>query len=568
MNKLIKLREKLNNQAFILPRTDAFQGEYIMPHDEAVAWLTGFTGSNGIVAVLPDKAALFTDGRYILQAQKQIDLSCYALYNLADLTPWKWLENYQGPILYDPWLFTPNQLKRYKDLTLISLTHNPIDELWIKDKPSKHPIQNHSLEYAGKSFQEKFKEVCKVLEKTEVFLLTDCSSICWLLNLRGRDIPYTPIFQSYAVIWKKGIVDVFIDLDKISKCIEIEDCVHFHALKDIEVYLTQITCSISVDPNSVPMKLVQCFKEEYIVYKSDPCILLKALKNAIERRGAIKAHIKDGVAVCDFLAWLEETFPDQAIIEKQAADYLYQCRSKQELFQDLSFETISAAGANGAIIHYCITEKNNTCLEPSMLYLVDSGGQYLDGTTDITRTIALEEPTEEQKEYYTRVLKGHIALATVQFPQGTTGHQLDVLARQYLWEVGCDFDHGTGHGVGSYLSVHEGPQRISKKNSDVALREGMILSNEPGYYKEGSYGIRIENLMIVKEIKKSWLGFETLTLAPYDEKLIQPLLLTEKEKKWLRGYYQCLDEKLSPYLLKQTKLWLNKKIQQIFYKLR
>jgi Xaa-Pro aminopeptidase len=550
MDKIKLLRDFMKKEglsAFLIPRTDEFQGEYIAPYSERLAWLTGFNGSAGFAIITLKKAAFFTDGRYTLQAKDEVP-EIYEIYNTSYKTPSQWaLENLSSDdkIGYDPWLFTEKQLESYKS-PLIPFNKNPIDSLWTdRPLPPQDFVRLHPLEFSGEGDESKRKRIAEAL-KADHLLLTACDSIAWLLNIRGNDVPHTPIVHSVCLLHKDGSYDLFLDLNKITgkvynhiqkgsgRAIEIRFLLdHLQALKG--------TCQ--VDPLTTPVLLIQTIKDQ-VVREQDPCALPKALKNPIEIEGAKKAHIQDGIALQRFFTWLKDQPLQGETTELSAANKLYEFRKKGDHFEDVSFNTISAFGPHGAIIHYKVTPKTDVPLNRTNLYLLDSGGQYLTGTTDITRTLCLGTPSPEQKEMYTRVLKGHIALAETIFPEGTMGAQLDILARQYLWEAGLDYDHGTGHGVGSYLGVHEGPQSISKRGSNISLQPGMILSNEPGYYKEGEYGIRIESLVyIIKLTKpKGFLGFEPLTLVPLEKKLIDETLLTEKEKKWIEDYHkQCED---------------------------
>ncbi len=569
MDKLKALREMMKKeglQALLVPRTDEFQGEYIAPCSERLAWLTGFTGSAGRAVITQDKAAFFTDGRYTLQAKEEIP-SIYELHNIAYLTSYQWVSENLSPqdkVGYDPWLFTEAQLEKY-DRPLIPLKSNPIDILW-KERPAPPQdfIQVHPLKFAGESDENKRKRISNLM-KGETLLITDCSSIAWLLNIRGTDVPHTPFVHSVCILRKDGSYDLFVDLDKINgdvfnhlrqgqgRAIDI---------KKMLTYLKEIEGSCQVDPQTTPVIMVETLEEAgvNIIRAQDPCLLPKALKNEVELKGALDAHIQDGIALCRFLAWLEAQPLKGETTELSAAEQLFSFRKQGQHFKGLSFDTISGFGPHGAIIHYRVSPQSNSPLTKEGLYLVDSGGQYLTGTTDVTRTIALGTPTPEQKDRYTRVLKGHIGIARARFPEGTRGIQLDALARQYLWDVGCDYDHGTGHGVGSYLSVHEGPQGISKQGYDIPLKPGMILSNEPGYYKEGAYGIRIENLMHVVEVPdlKGFYGFETLTLAPFDTKLIEESHLTDTEKAWVKTYHERIYQALSPHMDEPTQAWLKK----------
>lgn len=552
--------------ALLIPRTDEFQGEYIAPSAERLRWLTGFTGSAGFVVITHDKAAFFTDGRYTLQAKEELS-PFYEQYNTAQKTPSHWVsENLSSTdkVGYDPWLFTETQLQPYH-CVLVPLKANPIDSLWKEKPPSPQDfIRLHPLQYAGTSDEEKRQQIGKLL-KANHGLITACDSIAWLLNIRGNDVPYTPVVHSVCLLHQDGSYDLFVDLNKINgtvfnhirqgdgRAIDIQQLL-FH--------LKKIEGSCQIDPRTTSVIMIQALESAniQIIRTQDPCLLPKALKNDVELKGAREAHLQDGIALCRFFAWLEDQPLQGETTELSAAQQLYTFRKEGQHFKDLSFETISGFGSHGAIIHYRVTPESDRPLTRDGLYLLDSGGQYLTGTTDVTRTLALGTPTLEQKDHYTRVLKGHIALAQAVFPEGTTGVQLDVLARQYLWQVGCDYDHGTGHGVGSYLSVHEGPQSISRRGTDVPLKPGMILSNEPGYYKAGAYGIRLENLVRVVDMPdlKGVYGFDTLTLVPFELKLINPSLLEENEREWLRAYHERIFKTLSPHLNALTNKWLEK----------
>ncbi|MBY0462897.1 MAG: aminopeptidase P family protein, partial [Alphaproteobacteria bacterium] len=500
-------------EGIIVPRVNCFQGEYVAPFEERLAWLTGFTGSAGFAIVLVEKACLFVDGRYTLQAQRQVNLSMFETKGFSQAEIRKWLVEHlpsNGIILYDPWLHTVQQFKEWKLLVaeaggvLQASEENPIDKIW-KDKPTSplKPIVPHPLQWSGQESIEKRQRICRILEQAKVssLILTSPDSIAWLLNIRGGDVRYTPICHAFVILRTDASVDVYVHLGKVTDEIR-EYCgptVRWNAGETFIEDLTYLEGNILLDPKQSPQKIVETLQEAgvKIIYGDDPCVIMRAVKNTVELRGAHAAHQRDGAAMINFLAWLDKNVFSMEITEIDAAKYLESERRKQFNFQDLSFSSISSAGPNAAIVHYHPTPETNTILKENSLYLIDSGGQYLEGTTDITRTVAIGEPSEEQKDRYTRVLKGHIALASAIFPVGTTGTQLDVLARLYLWKVGLDFDHGTGHGVGSYLNVHEGPHRISKIANSVALQPGMIVSNEPGYYKTGEYGIRLENLITV-----------------------------------------------------------------------
>ena len=582
--RIADLRAELQRRGldgFIVPRTDEHQGEYVPSRAERLRWLTGFSGSAGVAIVLADRAAVFVDGRYTLQVLDEVDQDIVEPVPLADKTPWDWIaETLTGgaKLGYDPWLLTESAVDRYRkaaeraNAELVPVEDNPVDAVW-SDQPSA-PISRvvaHDMTYAGKAAPEKREEIGKALAEANVdaAVLTMPDSIAWLLNIRGGDVGHTPLPLSFAVIRQDGAVDLFIDPRKLAS--------------DIVAHLGN---GVSVRPSAEFGPALEALGEEdlrvqaesasaasyvferlraggaTIVKGADPCALPKACKNPVEIDGARHAHVRDGAAVTRFLAWLAEAAPKGGVTEIDAADKLRAFRFENDLIRDLSFRTISGSGPNGAIVHYSVNEKTNREIGLGELYLVDSGAQYLDGTTDITRTVVIGDPTPEMRDRFTRVLKGHIGIATARFPEGTTGAQLDTLARQSLWQVGVDFEHGTGHGVGSYLSVHEGPQRISKAGDTVALQPGMIVSNEPGYYKTGEFGIRIENLVTVVEgekiegAEKPLLCFETLTLAPIDRRLVEPRLLTESETVWLDCYHAWVRETLTPLVDANTAAWL------------
>lgn len=569
MDKTKALREVMKAkkiEALLIPRTDEFQGEYISPSSERLQWLTGFTGSAGFAIVTQDKAAFFTDGRYTLQAQEEIPAT-YELYNTMQLSPSQWAKEHiktTDAVGFDPWLVTEKQLQAFGQ-NLIPLSTNPIDALWeTRPTPPHDFIELHPLQFSGESSESKRMRVASSLPTDQV-LLTACDSVAWLLNIRGHDIPYTPMVHSYCLLKKDGSFDLFVNLNKING--QIFNYLRENNGRAIEIsqilsHLNKTEGSCLIDPSTAPYQIVKSLEEApcTLIRGKDPCALPKAIKNKVELQGAQDAHIQDGLALCRFMAWLENEPLKGETTELSASKKLAEFRQEGTYFKDFSFETISGFGPHGAIIHYRVSEESDLPLTTPGIYLVDSGGQYLTGTTDVTRTLAFGSPTKDQKEKYTRVLKGHIALAKATFPEGTTGEQLDSLARQYLWEVGTDYAHGTGHGVGSYLNVHEGPQSISKRGSTVPLSAGMILSNEPGYYKEGAYGIRIESLVHVVESQKhkGYLSFETFTLAPFDLKLFDMSLLDSEEIKWIQSYHDRILEVLAPHLDQETKTWLQK----------
>jgi Xaa-Pro aminopeptidase len=573
---LRRLLSEWGGDGFLIPRTDAYQGEYVAPCDERLAWLTGFTGSAGMAIVLKEKAALFVDGRYTLQAKNQVNLAHYEICSLVDYPPCAWARRHLAEgqkIFYDPWLHTLNDQTHAQKVceavgaSFISAPQNPIDKLWT-DRPSAplSPILAHEIRYAGVSSEEKRKHIAKILQekRADGAILTPPESIAWLLNIRGNDVPHTPVAQGFAVIWADASVDLFMNLAKISPDMKtyLGNEVRLADPGSLEEWLGNLKdTTLLIDPALIPLALLNQLENCRLIKSADPCALPKALKNPVEAMGARQAHIQDGIAVTRFLAWLSRAALTNAITEMDAAEKLLSFR-KQNSLLDTSFDTISGAGPNGAIIHYKASPETNRILEPNSIYLFDSGGQYLTGTTDVTRTIAIGMPTAEQKDRFTRVLKGHIAIATALFPVGTTGSQLDPLARHALWQAGLDYDHGTGHGVGSYLNVHEGPQRISKNPSPIALQPGMIVSNEPGYYKTNAYGIRIESLVIVVEKgipqggERALLGFETLTQAPIDTSLVEGGMLTPQERAWLNAYHTQVRETLLPHLSAEEGAWL------------
>lgn len=545
--RLQLLFAELNNHGFdgfIVPHADEFQGEYIPPSAQRLAWLTGFTGSAGLAIVHPDESAIFVDGRYTLAVRDQVDT--FKPYDYSELNQWL-KEHNSVKLAYDPWLHTLNDLALFKDVELVPCETNPIDTIWLdQPEPPLAPV----VPYPSDTKREQI-----ILDDgIDAVMLTAPDSIAWLLNIRGGDVPRAPLPLCFAILYTDKHVDLFIDKRKISHELKNVTIYEFTELATILDSLNQST--VLIDPKQTPIWIIKRLNK--IVKGDDPCALPKACKNSIEIAGTRAAHLRDGSALTRFLYWLKP-----GVDEIQAAERLEQFRAETGLLHDLSFDTISGYGANGAIVHYQVTPETNKVLENGNLYLVDSGGQYLDGTTDVTRTIAIGTPTAEHKDRFTRVLKGHISIATCRFPEGTTGTQLDILARHALWQVGLDYQHGTGHGVGIFLSVHEGPQSISKRISNVALKPGMIISNEPGYYKTGAYGIRIENLVLVTEAEaieggeQPMMGFETLTLAPIDRNLINVSLLNETEIAWINNYHARVYEKIAPTLKdEEERQWL------------
>jgi Xaa-Pro aminopeptidase len=587
--RLARLRRELEEGGlggFIVPRADAHQGEYVPPHGQRLLWLTGFTGSAGLAIVLADRAALFVDGRYTLQAAGQIDSQSFAIHHLIEEPPADWLATAlaAGTVLgYDPWLHTPNEVERFRTAAakagapLRAVADNPLDRVWPDRPPAPlAPVMPHDEAFAGESAAAKRARLGQALadEGVDAAVLTMPESIAWLLNIRGGDVPHTPLPLSFAILRRDGTVALFIDRRKLVPGLErhLGNAVTLLPPERLGQELDALAAAgrrVQVDPASAASWIFDRLAAAGAVIHraADPCLLPKACKNPVEIEGMRAAHRRDGAALTRFLSWLAREAPKGGLTEIAASDRLEALRREGKYFRDLSFPTISGSGANGAIVHYRALPESEKRLEPGSLYLLDSGAQYLDGTTDVTRTIAIGEPSAEMRDRFTRVLKGHIALALSRFPKGTTGTQLDAFARRGLWQAGLDYDHGTGHGVGSYLGVHEGPQRISKTASAQALLPGMIVSNEPGYYKEGGYGIRIENLVLVQPAatggEREMLGFETLTLAPIDRTLIDPALLDEAEVTWLDAYHARVHEVLTPLVDADTAQWLAAATQPI-----
>jgi Xaa-Pro aminopeptidase len=590
--RLAALRAELARRGldgFAVPHADEHQGEYLPLRAERLAWLTGFTGSAGMALVLAERAAVFADGRYTLQVQSQVDGALFTHRHLTEQPPAAWIEAHlpSGAKLgYDPWLHTERQVAGLGAAAakaggeLVACSDNPLDAVWADQPPPPiAPIVAHSLEFAGRTSAEKRGEAAEALRKAgaEAAVLTLPDSVAWLLNVRGGDVARTPLALCFAVLHGDATLEWFVDRRKLVPGLEahLGNGVSLRAPGELGAALDALGRAgkrVLADPASAAAWVFQRLREAGAepVEGADPCQLPKARKNEAELTGTRRAHRRDGASLVRFLAWLAAEAPARAeggdpeggLGEIEAAERLLEFRRGNENFRDLSFDTISAAGPNAALPHYRVTPESERRLGPGELYLVDSGGQYLDGTTDVTRTLAVGAAAAEMRERFTRVLKGHIAIATARFPKGTTGSQLDTLARVALWRAGLDFDHGTGHGVGSYLGVHEGPQRISKVPNTVALEPGMIVSNEPGYYKEGAYGIRIENLVAVVEDarppgdERPMLAFETLTLAPIDLALVEPGLLTAEETAWLDAYHARVRAALTPLVDEATAEWL------------
>lgn len=549
-------RRKLTG--FIIPRQDEFQGEYVAPYAERLRWLTGFAGSWGLAIVTLRKAAIFVDGRYTLQVRHQVDTQAFETLHLVDEPPAKWIEKNlkKGNMLgFDPWLLTANEADRFAaacakvGAKLVSVVSNPIDAIW-KERPGRPiaSVATQPTQFAGRSAADKLKDITTPLG-ADAAVLTMPDSVAWVFNIRGRDVPHTPVALAYAILHRKGKAELFIDAAKLPEDVQahLKPIAIVRAPEEIEPSLKALgrkKAKVQIDPASAPSRIRDILKKAgaRVIHGTDPCLLPKAKKNQIEQEGARVAHVRDGVAMARFLYWFDREAANGGLTELSVATKLAKLREATGMLMDLSFNTIAGAGPNGASPHYAVTAESDRPLKRGELFLIDSGAQYQDGTTDITRTLPVGEPTEEMRDRFTRVLKGMIAISRIRFPEGTCGSQLDVLARAALWRSGFDYDHGTGHGVGSYLSVHEGPARINKSDR-TPLEAGMILSNEPGFYKPDSFGIRIENLVLVHEAKaieggnRKMMGFETLTLCAIDRRLIDLSLLTREENEWLDNYH-------------------------------
>jgi Xaa-Pro aminopeptidase len=577
-----RLRAELKRRGLdglAVPRADRQQNEYLPASEERLAWLTGFTGSAGAAIVLSDRAAVFVDGRYTVQAAAQVDAKVFSIEHLVENPPDKWLEQNlkSGARLgYDPWLHTADGAEKLKTIcatagaALVTVDGNPVDALWTdRPAPPSGPVVLRDIKLAGESAADKLKRIRADIAKlrADVLVVSDPQNVAWAFNIRGSDVAHTPLALAFALIPHDGRTALYVDaakldnkarhaLEEIADVRTPDDLARdLGRFKDRTVRLDQASAAdaltaLVTDGGGKPMR------------GTDPITLMKAVKNHTEIAGMRAAHLRDGVAMARFLAWLDREAPSGKLTEIDAVAALEGFRNDTGLLKDISFPTIAGSGPNGAIVHYRVTRASNRTIGNNELFLVDSGAQYEDGTTDITRTVVVGSASDEMRDRFTRVLKGHIAIATAVFPDGTSGAQLDPLARLALWQAGLDFDHGTGHGVGSYLSVHEGPARISKLGA-VPLKRGMILSNEPGYYKTGAYGIRIENLVLVTKAKEPEGGekplneFETLTLAPIDRRLIDTRMLNAKERNWVDRYHAHVQELLSPLLDAPTQAWLN-----------
>ena len=566
--------------AFLVPRADEHQGEYVAPSAERLRWLTGFSGSAGMAAVGTTKAVVLVDGRYTLQARQQVPAETYEIAQVpqAKLAEWLTASLRAGAVVgFDPWLHTVAEVERLqtalrdKGIGLKPVSRNPIDVAWGKARPvpPQGRVLVQPLKLAGMRAEDKIGKLQQrlVADGQDVVVLTLPDSICWLLNIRGSDIAHNPVVLAFAIVAAKGKPELFIDAAKLDATVKnhLAGLVKVSSPSKLADRLTALKDAgkrVRLDPETAAWAIARRLGgRNKIVEGADPCIAAKAPKTAAEIAGTKAAHLRDGAAMARFLAWLDREAPAGSVDEIGAARKLEALRAETGELRELSFDTISGAGPNGAIVHYRVTTATNRKLQPGELYLVDSGAQYADGTTDVTRTIAVGKPTREMCARYTLVLKGHIAIATARFPKGTRGIELDPFARRALWDHGLDFDHGTGHGVGSYLSVHEGPQSISRRGLAV-LEPGMICSNEPGYYKEGAYGIRIENLVIVTPPHqiaggdRPMMGFETITFVPYDRRLIDLTLLDARERAWIDSYHAEVRRLILPRLDGTDRAWL------------
>jgi Xaa-Pro aminopeptidase len=557
---------------YLVPRADAHQGEYVAAHDDRLAWLTGFTGSAGFCAVLQEIAGVFIDGRYRVQVKAQV---------APDFTPVYWPETKLGPWLaqhlphggkvgFDPWLHTAKEIETVETAVEgkgIHLAPSPnlIDRIWEdQPPPPMGRVMVQPVELAGESSADKRARIARAVHEAgqTATVLTLPDSLCWLLNIRGADVPKNPVVHGFAILHADARMDLFIAPAKVAE-ITFDESVTTYPPEAFTTALAALKGPVRVDKATAPLAVSHLLKDAGIevAWGDDPCILPKARKNDVELAATAEAHLRDGAAMVEFLAWLDREAPKGKLTEIEVVKSLEGFRRATNALHDISFDTICGAGPNGAIVHYRVTEGTNRKVNPGELLLIDSGGQYVDGTTDITRTVAVGAATEEQRACFTRVLQGVIAISRVRWPRGLSGRDLDSLARAPLWMAGMDYDHGTGHGVGVFLSVHEGPQRIARI-SEIPLEPGMMLSNEPGYYREGAFGIRIENLIVVREAPKlgnerDQLCFETITWVPIDRRLIDAGLLAPGERSWINRYHAEVRDKIGPRVSPQAKTWLD-----------
>lgn len=565
---------RMEVDGFILPRGDEHLGEYVAPCAERLAWLSGFTGSAGMAVVLRDgPAAVFSDGRYITQMDQQVDGAAWARLHIRDTPPAQWLAENGGRGLrigYDPRLMAEAGLQPFADagLTLVPLAANPVDGIWSdRPAPPAGPCLAHGLEFAGEASAAKRARMARILagDGQQAVVLGDPTSVAWLLNIRGRDLPDTPVCLAFAILHDDARVELFIDPARVpaETAAWLGADVTVRPPGELDAALGALGGRrVRIDPAGTAIWFVQALEAAgaTVARGGDPCVVPKARKNGVEQDGARRAHLVDAIALCRFLHWLDSEGVGRS--ELAAAARLDAFRALSPDYRGESFPAISGSGPNGAVIHYRVTEATDRMIGADEVYLIDSGGQYPFGTTDVTRTVwtGRGPGPDVVRGPFTRVLQGHIALARARFPAGTTGHALDALARYALWQAGMDYDHGTGHGVGSYLSVHEGPASISPVHRPVAVEDGMILSDEPGYYRPGAFGIRLENLLLARpaaaEANRSFLAFETLTLAPFDRRLIDTGLLTPEEIAWIDAYHARVRDAVAPHLGDAEAAWL------------
>ncbi|MEX0280487.1 MAG: aminopeptidase P family protein [Arenibacterium sp.] len=574
--RLADLRKELTREGldgFLVPRADAHQGEYVADRDARLAWLTGFTGSAGFCAALKTRAGVFVDGRYRTQVKQQV-ADVYTPVPWPDVKLPEWLKQELpegGTVGFDPWLHTISEVDAWEKAledTGVKMVRsdNLVDRIWTdQPPPPMQPVQAHSIEFAGESAAEKCNRLAAALRDAghNGAVLTLPDSIMWLLNIRGKDIERNPLAHGFAILHADGSVDLFMAAEKVERLGDhLGPTVKLHDPANFVSTLQSLKGRFRLDRSTAPQAVADAMGDNWVA-GDDPCALPKACKNAAEIKGSAEAHLRDGAALVELLAWLGAQTPG-TVRETQVVSQLEAMRRRDNALQDISFDTIAGTGPNGAIMHYRVTEETDSVLEPGHLLVLDSGGQYLDGTTDITRTIAIGEPGDEERRAFTRVLQGMIAMSRLHWPKGLAGRDIEAIGRMPLWLAGQDFNHGLGHGVGAYLSVHEGPQRLSRV-SHVPLQPGMILSNEPGYYREGAFGIRIENLLVVQETddlpegdpERDFLNWRTLSFAPIDRTLIMVEMLSAEERNWLNAYHAEVAEKIGPRVGKTARMWLD-----------
>jgi len=580
LKELRRLMAAAKLDAYLVPRADEHQGEYVPASAARLKWLTGFSGSAGLAVIAKRAAVLFVDGRYTVQARAEVEpeLMDVSLLPRGRIGEWLSEKLARGArVGFDPRLHTIAEVERLeatlapRGIKLVPTPRNLVDRVWGRERPAPpdDPVSLHPVKFAGRSAQDKIADIQKLLkaERQDAVVLTLSDSVAWVFNIRGSDIPHTPVALAFAIVPVTGKPELFIAPEKLPPMVrtQLEGFARISPPDALAARLKALRDAgkrVRLDPNTAGFSIARALGgARKIARGPDPVLALKAIKNATEIKGARAAHLRDGIAVTRFLAWLDGAVASGSVDEIEAVRRLEGFRRETNQLREISFDTISGSGPNGAIVHYRVSEATNRKLRNGELFLIDSGAQYLDGTTDITRTVAIGKPTNEMRERFTLVLKGHIGIATARFPKGTRGIDLDPFARRALWQAGLDFDHGTGHGIGSYLSVHEGPQSISRAGMAV-LEPGMIISNEPGYYKEGAYGIRIENLVLVTPLEKpagadrEMMGFETLTLAPIDRRLIVKEMLTAEELAWLDAYHARAEAALAGDLDGETRAWL------------